>query len=128
MLRWSGKEGEHGKLHVSLFADELFGIDDALARVAGYFKAAAAGSEVGRRLLLLLGPPSGGKSTLVIRSSAGWRNTATPMPARCTASPAVRCASRRCIWCRTPAPQLPRELRRRCGRRVVPVLPGAAGA
>ena len=49
-----------------LFADELFGIDDALERIADYFKAASAGSEVGRRLLLLLGPPSGGKSTMVI--------------------------------------------------------------
>ena len=49
-----------------LFVHELFGIDDALHRVAEYFKAASAGSDVGRRLLLLLGPPSGGKSTLVI--------------------------------------------------------------
>lgn len=71
MLRWSGKEDAEGKLRCSLFADELFGIDDALARVADYFKAAAAGSEVGRRLLLLLGPPSGGKSTLVIRLKRG---------------------------------------------------------
>ena len=36
-----------------------------------YFKAASAGSEVGRRLLLLLGPPSGGKSTLVILLKRG---------------------------------------------------------
>ena len=36
-----------------------------------YFKAAAAGSDVGRRLLLLLGPPSGGKSTLVILLKRG---------------------------------------------------------
>ena len=50
----------------SLFAGELFGIDSALDRVIDYFKAAAAGSDVGRRLLLLLGPPSGGKSTMVI--------------------------------------------------------------
>ena len=71
MLRWSGKEDADGKLRCSLFADELFGIDDALARVADYFKAAAVGSEVGRRLLLLLGPPSGGKSTLVIRLKRG---------------------------------------------------------
>ncbi|WP_229258406.1 hypothetical protein [Duganella rivi] len=71
MLRWSGNDGDDGKLRCSLFADELFGIDDALARVADYFKAAAAGSEVGRRLLLLLGPPSGGKSTLVIRLKRG---------------------------------------------------------
>lgn len=35
MLRWSGKEADGGKLHCSLFADELFGIDDALACVAG---------------------------------------------------------------------------------------------
>src|ERR671919_1857578 len=54
-----------------LFEDELFGIDDTLERVVDYFKAAAAGSEVGRRLLLLLGPPSGGKSTLVILLKRG---------------------------------------------------------
>ena len=41
------------------------------ARVVDYFKAAAAGSDVGRRLLLLLGPPSGGKSTLAILLKRG---------------------------------------------------------
>src|SRR5687767_13016514 len=50
----------------ALFQDELYGIDDTIERVSGYFKAAASGSEVGRRLLLLLGPPSGGKSSMVI--------------------------------------------------------------
>jgi serine protein kinase len=49
-----------------LFHDELYGIDGTIERVLDYFKAAAAGSEVGRRLLLLLGPPSGGKSSMVI--------------------------------------------------------------
>ena len=49
-----------------LFTEDLFGIDDALGRVAEYFQAASAGSDVGRRLLLLLGPPSGGKSSIVI--------------------------------------------------------------
>src|SRR5262245_59648730 len=49
-----------------LFHDELYGIDGTLSKVEDYFKAAAAGSEVGRRLLLLLGPPSGGKSSMVI--------------------------------------------------------------
>ena len=39
--------------------------------VVDYFKAAAAGSDVGRRLLLLLGPPSGGKSTLAILLKRG---------------------------------------------------------
>ena len=54
-----------------LFDDELYGIDDTLERVRDYFKAAAAGSEVGRRLLLLLGPPSGGKSSMVILLKRG---------------------------------------------------------
>jgi serine protein kinase len=54
-----------------LFCGELFGIDGALDRVIDYFKAAAAGSDVGRRLLLLLGPPSGGKSTMVILLKRG---------------------------------------------------------
>src|SRR5690606_30354115 len=55
----------------ALFSGELFGIDAALDRVVDYFKAAAAGSDVGRRLLLLLGPPSGGKSSLVILLKRG---------------------------------------------------------
>ena len=69
MLRWSQARErlEHEEeTGFRLFSNELFGIDAALQRVADYFKAASAGSEVGRRLLLLLGPPSGGKSTLVI--------------------------------------------------------------
>src|SRR5688572_29514120 len=56
---------------MALFAGELFGVDSALDRVIDYFKAAAAGSDVGCRLLLLLGPPSGGKSTLVILLKRG---------------------------------------------------------
>ena len=68
MFRWyARKESENDhELANQLFAHELFGIDAALNRVVEYFKAASAGSDVGRRLLLLLGPPSGGKSTLVI--------------------------------------------------------------
>ncbi|CAG0939693.1 hypothetical protein GPROT2_00692 [Gammaproteobacteria bacterium] len=54
-----------------LFTSELYGIDEALDRVVEYFKAASAGSDVGRRLLLLLGPPSGGKSSAVILMKRG---------------------------------------------------------
>lgn len=54
-----------------LFTNELYGIDDALDRIVEYFKAASAGSDVGRRLLLLLGPPSGGKSSAVILMKRG---------------------------------------------------------
>jgi serine protein kinase len=66
MIRATMTSDDEGHFRCSLFNDDLFGIDDAIDRVADYFKAAAAGSEVGRRLLLLLGPPSGGKSTMVI--------------------------------------------------------------
>lgn len=69
MLRWyssKDNQGEASENANELFVHELFGIDKALSRVVEYFKAASAGSDVGRRLLLLLGPPSGGKSTLVI--------------------------------------------------------------
>ncbi len=66
MIRATCETDAQDQLRCKLFNDDLFGIDEAIARVIDYFKAAAAGSEVGRRLLLLLGPPSGGKSTLVI--------------------------------------------------------------
>src|SRR5262245_52553623 len=52
MMRWQGQESADGRQRYKLFADELFGIDSALERLGDYFKAAAAGSEVGRRLLL----------------------------------------------------------------------------
>ena len=71
MLRSQGEEGANGILRCALLSSELFGLDDSIARVLDYFKAAAAGSEVGRRLLLLLGPPSGGKSSLVILLKRG---------------------------------------------------------
>lgn len=71
MIRWTRTGDGRGDLPCKLFDDELFGIDESIERVVDYFKAAAAGSEVGRRLLLLLGPPSGGKSTLVILLKRG---------------------------------------------------------
>ncbi|MBC7982565.1 MAG: serine protein kinase [Candidatus Obscuribacterales bacterium] len=74
MLRWYGKTSDlndDSSKAQALFKRELFGVDEPLARVADYFKAAAAGSDVGRRLLLLLGPPSGGKSTLAILMKRG---------------------------------------------------------
>src|SRR6202167_1220784 len=75
MLRWHGRTAQPDAAESmkarELFKRELFGIDEPLARVVDYFKAAAAGSDVGRRLLLLLGPPSGGKSTLAILLKRG---------------------------------------------------------
>jgi serine protein kinase len=73
MLLWHGRETEGNETNKAraLFKSELYGVDDPLARVVDYFKAAAAGSDVGRRLLLLLGPPSGGKSTMAILLKRG---------------------------------------------------------
>ncbi len=75
MLRWHGQSASPDASETvkarELLKRELFGIDEPLSRVVEYFKAAAAGSDVGRRLLLLLGPPSGGKSTLAILLKRG---------------------------------------------------------
>ncbi len=73
MLRWRRQNESDGENddQFRLFSSELFGMEQPLRRVMEYFKAASAGSEVGRRLLLLLGPPSGGKSTLVILLKRG---------------------------------------------------------
>ena len=62
---------EQGNERFQFFARELFGIDDALAKVVEYLKAAAVGSEVGKRILMLYGPPSSGKSQLVILLKRG---------------------------------------------------------
>jgi serine protein kinase len=71
MMRSEGFDDSQGRFRCQLFEDELYGINDTIERVVDYFKAAAAGSEVGRRLLLLLGPPSGGKSSMVILLKRG---------------------------------------------------------
>ena len=50
MLSWYGRNAANGEDNgpTALFGRELFGIDAPLRRVVDYFKAAAAGSDVGR--------------------------------------------------------------------------------
>jgi serine protein kinase len=72
MIKGTGMQiDDEGKEHYAFFEQDLFGIDAPLARVVEYFKAAAMGSDVGRRVLLLYGPPSSGKSQLVILLKRG---------------------------------------------------------
>src|SRR5437867_9014039 len=72
MIKRTGvRVDDEGKEHYAFFEHDLFGIDAPLARVVEYFKAAAMGSDVGRRVLLLYGPPSSGKSQLVILLKRG---------------------------------------------------------
>ncbi len=72
MLKAAGvRVDEAGKEHYAFFEHDLFGIDEPLAKVVEYFKAASLGSDVGRRILLLYGPPSSGKSQLVILLKRG---------------------------------------------------------
>lgn len=58
----SDKNKKHPKY--KFFDSDLFGIDDPIGRVVKYLKAAASGSQVGRRILLLYGPTSSGKSEM----------------------------------------------------------------
>ncbi len=71
MIRSAGVHTEDDKERYAFFENDLFGIDAPLAKVVEYFKAAALGSDVGRRILLLYGPPSSGKSQLVILLKRG---------------------------------------------------------
>lgn len=62
---------EEGKEKFKFFEKEIFGIDDAIAKVVEYLKAAAIGSDVGKRILMMYGPPSAGKSQMVILMKRG---------------------------------------------------------
>mgnify|MGYP003337317268 FL=1 len=55
----------------NFFANEIFGAEDSIEQIMSYLRAAAAGSEVSRRILLLYGPTSSGKSQLAIMFKRG---------------------------------------------------------
>jgi serine protein kinase len=58
----------------NFFAEELFGIEEPIARIVEYFKSAAQRLEVRKRILLLMGPVGGGKSTIVTMLKRGLEN------------------------------------------------------
>jgi serine protein kinase len=58
----------------NFFSDELFGIEESIARIVEYFKSAAQRLEVRKRILLLMGPVGGGKSTIVTMLKRGLEN------------------------------------------------------
>ncbi len=53
------------------FENDLFGVQEPIEEMMSYLRAAAAGSEVGRRILLLYGPTSSGKSQMAILLKRG---------------------------------------------------------
>src|SRR5256885_15151451 len=55
----------------NFFSDELFGIEEPIAKIVEYFKSAAQRLEVRKRILLLMGPVGGGKSTIVTMLKRG---------------------------------------------------------
>jgi len=56
---------QHEVLAYNFFSQELFGIEEPIARIVEYFKSAAQRLEVRKRILLLMGPVGGGKSAIV---------------------------------------------------------------
>jgi serine protein kinase len=56
------------------FSEELFGIEESIAKIVEYFKSAAQRLEVRKRILLLMGPVGGGKSTIVAMLKRGLEN------------------------------------------------------
>jgi len=60
------------------FENDLFGVHDPIRKLMKYLKAAASGSQVGRRILLMYGPTSSGKSqmaTLLKQGLERWSMT-----------------------------------------------------
>ncbi len=69
---------QHEVLSYNFFSNELFGIEEPIARIVEYFKSAAQRLEVRKRILLLMGPVGGGKSTIVNMLKRGleeWTKT-----------------------------------------------------
>ncbi|MBI5303921.1 MAG: protein prkA [Chloroflexi bacterium] len=84
MVRSAGVETDEttGAEKYLFFQKDLFGVDEALAQIMEYFKAASLGSDVGRRILMIYGPPSSGKSQFVILLKRGLEEyTRTPIGA-----------------------------------------------
>ncbi|WP_270182390.1 PrkA family serine protein kinase [Alkalihalobacillus sp. CinArs1] len=66
MIKDAGINEVDGKKSYNFFAEELYGLEEAIERlVEEYFHPAAKRLDVRKRILLLMGPVSGGKSTLV---------------------------------------------------------------
>lgn len=62
----------------NFFSGDMFGVDEGIHKVVSYLKAAASGSQVGRRILLMYGPTSSGKSqmaTLIKSGLEDWTRT-----------------------------------------------------
>jgi serine protein kinase len=65
------RDSEGNITNYKFFENDLFGISESLSEIMSYLKAAAAGSEVSRRILLLFGPTSSGKSQLAVLLKKG---------------------------------------------------------
>ena len=57
------------------FADEFFGIEKTIAKIARYFHAASLKGEESRQVLYLMGPVGSGKSSLVEKLKRGLENS-----------------------------------------------------
>ena len=65
------KNEEGTVVKYNFFADEIFGIENSIEELMSYLRAAASGSEVGKRILLMYGPTSSGKSQISILLKKG---------------------------------------------------------
>lgn len=69
------KDEKGETISYKFFENDLFGVQEPIEEIMAYLRAAAAGSEVGRRILLLYGPTSSGKSQMAILLKEVWKNS-----------------------------------------------------
>ena len=106
-----GVSGEGDARTYGFFADQIFGIDDALRQVVDYFAAAAHGMDIRRRMLMLLGPPGSAKSNIVTLLKRGYEEYA-----RTNAGAMYGIVG--CPHHEEPVHAIPERLRRELGTRV----------
>ena len=72
ILSYGVERGSDDKIiKYNFFDNEIFGIEDSIEEIMSYLRAAASGSEVGKRILLMYGPTSSGKSQIAILLKKG---------------------------------------------------------
>ncbi|CAB1129035.1 serine protein kinase (involved in sporulation) [Candidatus Hydrogenisulfobacillus filiaventi] len=117
MIMEAGVEEGPDGVRYRFFEGKLFGIDRQLREIMDYFRGAAAGLDVRKRVLLLIGPPGTGKSSLLIHLKRG-------LEAYTRTDAGALYAIKDCPMHEEPLHLIPHELREEARRELGVVIEG----